>query len=468
MQLYHGTHLSIKQDKYFVDIPENIIATSDFKKYGSLNVYLYVPKKENGFYLTDEIQVCITPLSFQEIEKLYFFELTMENIPGAFSTFLELFKEKDINILECRAIDSVYERQGKVELIATINNEELVDERKIPSLERILNKFYKEKLNISATKFKPIVLKKPIDEHFVRRYNTKGNSKDINKITLNEGYFGKSFPIELPNSVLKETIKDKKPFLGITYVSEGNYILVKFKSISEIIVPIEVTFSTNKPGALDKIITPLGDIGVNLRLILPVDLEFPLVYKIYFNIENTKLKLFDENTIERIIEEHIQINDIENEIKIKIDKDFFKTKNKKSLTSNFIQESNDAFLKHLLSLIKNKWLKDLSKCNASCNLNNCELNLEWSKVKEELANLSEQILNSKIPLQIPAKIIDIRKSRSKKCVLQSDLQVFYQNILDYINQNSKEVNNKSEQKINDNLTEKSTSKRVNPKRKIQK
>ncbi len=55
MQLYHGTHLTIRNEKYFVNIPENIIATSDFKKYGSLNVYLYVPKKENGFYLTDEI-----------------------------------------------------------------------------------------------------------------------------------------------------------------------------------------------------------------------------------------------------------------------------------------------------------------------------------------------------------------------------------------------------------------------------
>ncbi len=82
---------------------------------------------------------------------------------------------------------------------------------------------------------------------------------------------------------------------------------------------------------MDKIITPLGDIGVNLRLIVPVALESPLVYKIYFNIENTKLKLFDEDSVEKILQEHSKSNDSEDEVKIKLDKDFFKTNKKENL-----------------------------------------------------------------------------------------------------------------------------------------
>ncbi len=125
-----------------------------------------------------------------------------------------MFKEKDINILECRAIDSVYKEQGKVELIATINND-FSNGRSISFLQGELNKFYKKKLGISPTKRmpKPITLKKPIDKNFVNLYNASSqNDKDENTITLNVGHFAESFPIELPNTILSETIKDKKPF----------------------------------------------------------------------------------------------------------------------------------------------------------------------------------------------------------------------------------------------------------------
>ncbi|MFC0878809.1 hypothetical protein ACE01N_19595 [Saccharicrinis sp. FJH2] len=433
MQLYHGTYLKYDNGQYFVDIPENIIATSDFKKYGNLNVYLYVPKKENGFYLTDEIQVCITPRSFQEIEKLYYFELSMDNIPGAFSKFLELFKEQQINILECRAIDSVYEMQGKVELIATIDNDELIDGRTINSVQNKLNKYYKEKLGIEIKGYKPIILKKPIDKYFIKRYNSETNlNEDVGKIKLHNDVFGNYFPIELPYHVLQETIKEKKPFLGITYLSEGNYILVKFKSTKEIIVPITVEFKSNKPGLLDKVITPLAEIGVNLRLIHPVKLEHPLTYKIYFNIENTKLKLFDEDSVEAIIKEHVQQFDNKTNIIVVLDKDFYSTEDKGHIDNEFIKKSNEAFSEHLIKVIKNEWLDRLSKCNSTCKIGNCQMNLEWSKTKEELANLNEQINNSSIEISIPEKIKKIKRNRSNKCTIQDSLQILYQNINAFI------------------------------------
>lgn len=444
MQLYHGTYLKYDNEQYFVDIPENIIATSDFKKYGNLNVYLYVPKKNNGFYLTDEIQVCITPHSFEEIEKLYYFELSMDNIPGAFSKFLELFKEQSINILECRAIDSVYEMQGKVELIATIDNDELIDGRTINSVQIKLNKYYKEKLRIDLKGYMPIILKKPIDTYFIKRYNSQTNlNGDIGKIKLNNQLFGNYFPIELPNSAIKEAIDEKRPFLGITYLSEGNYILVKFKSIKEIIVPITVEFKTNKPGLLDKVITPLALIGVNLRLIHPIKLEQPPIYKIFFNIENTKLKLFEECTVEAIIKEHVKQFDDENNISVVLDKDFYKTKDKNQLDNNFINESNKFFTEYLIKIIKDDWLDKLSKCHANCKAGNCQMNLEWTKTKEELANLSEQLCNASIKIDIPDKIKNIRKNKGKRCAIQDSLEIFHKNINAYFYNSEVKTANKT-------------------------
>lgn len=448
MQLYYGTYLK-KDEKgnYVVDIPENIIATSDFKKYDNLNVYLYVPKKENDFYLTDEIQVCITPRTFKEIEKLYYFELTMDNIPGAFSKFLELFKEKDINILECKAIDSVYEMQGKVELIATIDNYELIDRRTINSIQNKLNKYYKEKIDLNRKRYKSITLKKPIDNHFIKSYSSKINlNKDIGEIKLPKGLYGSYFSVELPSQVLNKIFKKKRPFLGITYLSEGNYILVKFKSIKEVIVPIKVEFKSNKPGLLDKVITPLAEIGVNLRLILPVQLNQHPIYKIFFNIENTKLKLFDEDSVEAIINEHIQRFDNENDITIEIDKDFYSTKGKSHIDNEFIRKSNKAFSEYLLTNIKDVWLTRLSKCNSTCKISNCQMNLEWLKTKEELANLNEQLNNSSIEISIPNKIQKIKRNRSKKCTIQESLQIFYQNINTFLD------SKKTEQKKEENKT----------------
>lgn len=431
MQLYYGTYL--RQDvhkNYIVDIPESIISTGDFKKYKKLNTFIYVPKKESGNFETDEIQALITPLSKEKFDKLFFIELEMSNKSGAFLTFLELFKSDDfkINIEECRAIDSVDENKGRVELIVTanvLNTTELSDAEYLKKelLEKYIEK-NKEGKYIDKKDNDFISVRKPFDESFFENYKSndceenEGKGKGVDEIGK---MFGETFPIILPTECLKKTFNTTYPFLGITYISEGNFILIKFKSIDEKIIPLEVTFTSDNYGLLINVIQPLAEIGVNLRLILPNELNNNKTYHIYFNIENTKLTLYNKETIIKIIEGHIGSNE---GIKINILENLHAVLGEKKLNANFINASNRDFFKKTLIDIKG-WKDKLANCANSCIPNSCPISQNWNLEKVLLNNLVEKIVNLRLEnISIPEELKSIRYLSKDTCTFQNQLLMF--------------------------------------------
>ena len=463
MQIYYGTYLEVDDGGIFkITIPENILTTSDFLKYKrKMYVYTVVPNKDNieDIY-TDEIQVCITPFSFEDFKKQYFFELRMNNVHGAFSKFLELFSEKGINILECRAIDSVSEMEGRVELLAAIENEALID-LGIEGIKTILNKEYKEKIWND-----PRLERFNSEDISVEKENAKFISKYENREFLHEEgtfqLYGKpensDYQIHIRSRRLTDVKIDatinNKIFLGITYESKGNYIIVKFKSINEIIVPILINFKSNDKGGLVQVIRPLSEIGVNLRLIIPNDLSKKPIYKIYFNIENSKLRFYTKDTIGSILQEHINGDAIES---FNLDSDFEFTEGKLTISKDFIKESDNYFKNYIDNQINGKWINLLSNCKDKCNPDKCKLSNNWNRSKIDISNLIEQILNAKLDSgfieNIPVKLYKIKEDKEDICNFKFEFKVFHSEMEKYVaTNNAKQKVEKSDQKDkSDNL-----------------
>jgi hypothetical protein len=441
MQLYYGTHLDIDKDKKFsITIPENIIITSDFAKYkNDMNVYLIAPKKTdiNEIY-TDEIQACITPYTFDEFKRLHFIELQMNNVHGALSKFLELFSEENINIHECRAIDSVLEMKGKVELLATIGIE-LLRKYNAKDIQAILREKYTKKIKKDPrlwNDFESITIERT-NSDFISEYEDKKYFTDEGIYTIYQNSDDTEYRIQLPQRILEKLHISDKIFLGVTYESKGNYLIVKFKSVSEIIVPIEIQFKSNEKGRLEKIIRPLSDIGVNLRLITPMLLSEKPIYKIYFNIENTKLKYYNRNIIENILKEHFPMDIIEY---FHIDKYFEFDEGESPINKNYISESDKNFKKHINDEIQSKWINKLKQCNDNCLHLDCILNRNWNQTRNDISNLIEQIINAKLNEElisnIPEKLYTIKENEKKSCEYQSEFKLLLQHLNNYLNNNN--------------------------------
>lgn len=440
MQLYHGTYLEVDNTGNFsVSIPENIFITSDFKKYQrNTNVFLIVPnKKKIEEIYTDEIQVCITPFSFDDFKNQYYFELRMNNVHGALSKFLELFSEEGINILECRAIDSVSKMEGKVELLATIDNDELT-EQNVKGIQKELNKKYKKKIANDPrliNNSENIIIDKT-NTDFIEKCEDKKYLYDKGDFLFHKKIDKPEYDVNLPRKILNGFKTDRKIFLGITYESKGNYILIKFKSINEIIVPIEIEFTSNNKGGLVQVIRPLSEIGVNLRLIVPRILSDKPIYEIYFNIENTKLKLYNKDTIEKILHGHIQSDAIE---KFQIDRSFKFSEGTQSINVDFIKQSDKEFEAYIIKQIKEQWIKTLSNCQYKCIREKCTLSQNWHKTKEDVSNLVEQILNAKLNSDliknIPEKLYKIIEDENENCELKSEFVLLNQCLIKYIREN---------------------------------
>ena len=105
-------------------------------------------------------------------------------------------------------------------------------------------------------------------------------------------------------------------YVSLIFDDRANVLQAVFKDPSEIIVCF-IAILKNVPGQLEKIVSPLGKLSVDLRLINPLSpaqiseewrfalQEDHLPYEIIANIENTKLKMFDKNSMLAIVQSEI-------------------------------------------------------------------------------------------------------------------------------------------------------------------
>lgn len=104
-------------------------------------------------------------------------------------------------------------------------------------------------------------------------------------------------------------------YVSLIFDDQANLLQAIFKDPSEIIVRF-LTILRNIPGQLERIVSPLGKIGVDLRLINPLspvqipehwDREYSnhIPYEIIANVDNTKLRLFEQKSMLAIVKAEI-------------------------------------------------------------------------------------------------------------------------------------------------------------------
>jgi len=266
MQLYHGTYLNTGK----FTIPKGLLNNANFFKYSKLNVYIVV---KNGILtkthvLSDDIQIVITPYPYEKLKFIYFFELSMPNVKGATVFFLEIFKKNNVNILDCRGVDEGEKPIGKMELIAELQNstiittiEEEIRKREGCDINHILL-FDEQSIvidnyeRIASIKYCPQKIKS--SDLIIRDYSLtiQSDSKTITYRDTNKW------------NKLTDRIKNLTScYLSIISFSERNLIIVKFKSITEKILPLYAEFRNNEEGVLYDVINSLWKAGVNLKLI---------------------------------------------------------------------------------------------------------------------------------------------------------------------------------------------------------
>ena len=369
MQLYATSVLQRKTQKngdpsndYYFQVPNRLLTHLNFNKYDFVYLYFIAPKNFNPKEIkTDEIEIRLSSFDPDIIKELIYCELSMSNIPNAFSYFLDVFKLHKINILDCRAIDSVFDNNGKVELVCQIpmftmkyndlesemrKRSESIDPLKltikcIEDIENELNEILNRKVPVlHYEKFQIKLDYKSIDRFLIDSIGKKNKNEfwffnhkiptiEIFKVEeINELHDGSRtikdkleipiFPKESSDShdlicdKIKEKLKsiDGKNFhLGISAESKFNMLQAKFKSLNELILPFEVTFSDNSPGELYKFTKSLGDNGLNLRMIEPIRLnETTFKYLIQADISQSKYKFFHSHVAKTIDRKSTRLN----------------------------------------------------------------------------------------------------------------------------------------------------------------
>ena len=406
MQLYHGTYLR----DYKFTIPKELFNNGSFFKYHKLNVYEIIKKdfNPNESDTSDAIQIFITPYEYNELENIYLFELTMPNVKRAFDDFLQKLTNDDVNvnILDCKAVDTAKDSKnesiGKVDFIAKYANQLSIDDKRkqINNIENELQTRHGENALIKLTRsFENQSIIDPNEYDIKFRYSLL--EKDIEKVKKGDnGYvvdFNHTNWKDLKGKIEEWNDDDDYyhcNYLSITSFSEGNFITIKFKSFEEVTVPLQITFKNNKKGVLRDIIKSLGDIGVNMKLIDPLKLNEKPIYRIYFDIANTKLAIFNKANIKKLLIKIINSADIE-KIEYYNPKDFTPS-GKNYLSSNdIISESDKKFRTHIKSVFEGEYLENFKKhcLNNSCKNEDCFLRVA-TRTRREFEALLVKIENS--------------------------------------------------------------------------
>jgi hypothetical protein len=453
MQLYHGTYL---KDDTIITIPEELFNNGSFFKYTKLYVYGIIRKSSDTEYLeSDDVQIFITPYLFEDLKYIYWFELSMPNVKGAFLACLKIFKEYDINILDCRGVDTIEDLIGKVDIIAYYKGDHFDDimnnlDKAIKSIEPYFeDKFNKGSVVGRQSFVKQLIINlddfynkndKKYPDRFVSDEFTldqlkkwKKGKKEKNRSKYEE-YEINIFSKPKWHGFIEITKSVNSRYLGITSFSEGNFIAVKFKSPEENVVPLRVEFKCNKEGLLHDIIHSLSSIGVNLKLISPQKLgTFPIVYNILFDIATTKLKGYNLIAMKKLIKSYIHNDDIE----IGKIEDYPRSGTGNLKTKDIITESDNKFRNDIKADIKSYWIEPLKRCIGECKTyNNEECFLEKSSSQRDLKALLDKIENLEkrdfTDLKIALSGIRFNPD-NKHCDIKEKMGNFYLEMEKYIN-----------------------------------
>ena len=340
MNKYHSTQLKYDKEKkiYSFTVPEDLDVIRRLRNSKILYIYGVVKKnliddnrkiKEGVEAKSDDIQLYITPYEFERLKKIYWFEISYQNVPGSFLHSLDILNSIKLDILDCIGVDASEEstgkKMGKTEVIAeytgySLDNDFSETEKKIPNKQSFLNQSIIDSDNYMVLEVCKLTVIKEGDEEI--NQIEKQIVVDNNKFTvvIPDSSFNKNSSFNKDSLEWKEFKKllFESQCLSITSFPEGNFITVKFKSKNERIITGEIKLNNDKTAhfndtdLLYTTIKALWGFGVDMRYVTSLKNE-DFTYRMLFNVADTGLEYFCQNNLRNKIEEIIK-----NEIK-KID-----------------------------------------------------------------------------------------------------------------------------------------------------
>ena len=167
-----------------------------------------------------------------------------------------------------------------------------------------------------------ISIVKPLPEESIEHLTGTPNPQEYYHIEKDVGKFIEhtGFALKLDQEGADPSIIEKlrqcphHNYVSLIFDDRANLLQAIFKDPSEIIVRF-LTLLENIPGQLERVVSPLGKMGVDLRLINPLlpaqipeewnERENHNPYEIIANIDNTKLRLFDRRSMLSIVQAEI-------------------------------------------------------------------------------------------------------------------------------------------------------------------
>jgi len=455
MQIYNGTYLKgIEHKDFSFDISDDLLNNGNFLKFCKWKIYGIIRKTHKLNPISDDIQIFIMPnhYNLDSLENIYCIELLMPNQKKSFSGYLEVLfsKEFDINILDCRGVESVQEELGKVELIvecvgdialvkAALEDVWKDDVNKKDGVNKkdyvVIRKSFENQLITNRHLYNLIVEDELTKEDLFNEKNETQHNYLINFITRSHTDW-ETFRTNIS--------KAKCRYLGITSFSDGNFISVKFKSSRELILPLHVIFTSNEKGLLYTFINSLYSFGVSLKLISSQVLGDMPECDILFDIANTKLNGYKKEAIEKLIDS--KLDSTKTKISIKEIKDYY-SGDLDLFTQDIITESESNFRKNIKTNFYSIWKERLEDCVKNCNnsYRSCFLTKpvqkkDFEDFLEKIENLAVDTYLTTIPPNLKPSASNLKtilpkfKHSAKNCSnIKKTLGEFYKQITEFDN-----------------------------------
>ena len=449
MQIYNGTYLKGKEpNNYNFVISEDLFNNGNFLKFCKWKIYGIIRNTHKLNPVSDDIQIFLIPYHYNlsYLQNIYCIELLMPNQKKSFSGYLEVLFSKDfeINILDCRGVESVQEELGKVELIV-----ECVGD--IALVKAALEDVWKDDVveNQDSVKIDYVVIRKSFENQLITNQHlyeiiVQDELTKEQLVNMDHNYLIDFITRDHHNWGKFRTIISEAEcrYLGITSFSDGNFISVKFKSSRELILPLHLKFNSNERGLLRTFINSLYSFGISLKLISSQILGDMPECDILFDIANTKLNGYKTEAIEKLIESNLDITKIK--ISIKEIKDYY-TGDIELCTQDIITESESNFRKKINDEFHSIWKDRLENCKKNCNnsykscfLAKQVLKKDFESFLEKIENLAENKNLKNIPPKLKLSVSNLKTiipkviPSGKNCNIRKALVKIHLQMIDFL------------------------------------
>jgi hypothetical protein len=313
--------------QFYLPIPKSLYDIGT-QRYRRIWLCLSEPKDQGLFDDGNVLTFFLTPYRHKAHERIFYISVDIKSEPNTLARVITLLSALKINILECRSVDRTV--AGLAEFIVNLPEDlfKSLGENPDESLSKMISERAREGAEDGPLFDSNVVCTRPLTEQEVQtlgnfeRYLSRDafDPKLIFKAEIGQKH---EYKLEIP---APEAHAGKEIYDHINRLRDGNYVSLiydprsnimqaVFKDSAELMVEIMAELE-DRAGQLARLISPLGAMEVDLRLIKPVSVSEAVVgtekidihiYQILANIRHTRLSLFESGTIEEILRASSQI-----------------------------------------------------------------------------------------------------------------------------------------------------------------